>query len=98
MKEKMIRLEDLNLSLEDFEQYCESMYEGFDILQKNIIAFFRYRDISEPVKMYLLQEMFDFFYIEEDYDKCEEINKWLSNLYVQKWIRSEIYKSEKNPF
>lgn len=94
---EMIRLEDLNLSLEDFEQYCESMYEGYEVLQKNTIAFFRYREISDQLKMHLLQEMFDFFYLEEDYDRCEEINKWLSSLYLQAWIRSTIYKGQKNP-
>jgi hypothetical protein len=97
MKDKeMIRLEDLNLNLEDFEAYCESMYEGYEILQKNTIQFFRYREISDAVKMHLLQEMFDFFYLEGDYDRCEEINRWLSSLYSQKWIRSTIYKEEKN--
>jgi hypothetical protein len=97
-KKHMIKLEDLNLNIEDFEQYCESMYDGFEIIQKNIIAFMKYRDISDGIKMHLLQEMFDFFYLEEDYDRCGEINKWLSSIYVQKWVKSSIYKEEKNKF
>jgi hypothetical protein len=90
MKINLLNTDDLNI--EDFEAYCENMYDGFDIIQKNHYSFVKYRGIDETLKMHLLQEMFDFFYLEEDYDRCGELNKWMSLVYTQEWIRSWIYK------
>lgn len=90
MKINLLNIDDLNI--EDFEAYCENMYEGFEIIQKNHFSFIKYRGIDENLKMHLLQEMFDFFYLEEDFDRCDELNKWMSIIYTQEWIRSWIYK------
>ena len=92
MRNNLIHIDDL--SIEDFEAYCESMYDGFEVIQKNHFAFIKYRGIDENMKMHLLQEMFDFFYLEEDFDRCEELNKWMSLIYTQEWIRSWIYNKQ----
>lgn len=90
MRNKILELDDL--TIEDFELYCEHMYEGFEIIQSNITSFLKYRDLDDDIKIYLLQEMHEFFYLEDDYLKCEFLNSLLSNLYRQKWVRSWIYK------
>jgi hypothetical protein len=81
-----------DLTVEDFETYCLYMQESFEIIQKNKIAFFKERSIEDHLKLYLLQELFDFFFLEDEIEKCEEINEWLNCMQMQKWIRSGIYK------
>lgn len=90
MRNKILELDDL--TIEDFELYCEHMYDGFEIIQSNTASFLKYRDLDEEIKIYLLQEMHEFFYLEDDHMKCEFLNSLLSNLYRQKWVRSWIYK------
>jgi hypothetical protein len=93
MKQRIItNIEESDLTVEDFETYCIYMQESFEIIQENKIAFFKERSLEDHLKLYLLQELFDFFFLEDDIEKCEEINAWLNCMQMQKWIRSGIYR------
>jgi hypothetical protein len=58
-----------------FEEYCEFMYENFKIILKNKFEFISDTYFSASFKCERIQELLDFFLLEEEYEKCSELIK-----------------------
>lgn len=66
-----------------FEEYRDSMYENYSVLFKNKLGFITYKGFSTTFKCERLQELLDFFLLEEEYEKCKEIEKIKQAIDVQ---------------
>ena len=80
---------------EGFEEYRDSMYMNFDVISDNTFEFMRDDCISPKYKLKRIQEMLDFFLLEEQYDKCEKLMYIKAALEVN-YIISEVYTRESN--
>jgi hypothetical protein len=78
-----------------FEEYRDSMYLNFDVISQNTFEFMRDDYFSPKYKLSRVQEMLDFFLLEDRYDKCEKLMYIKAALEVD-YIISEVYNREKN--
>jgi hypothetical protein len=66
-----------------FEEYRDLMYKGYRVLTENKLGFITDKYFTPFFKEERLQEMLDFFLLEEEYAKCQEINKIKQAIDVQ---------------
>jgi hypothetical protein len=62
-----------DLDQESIQEYRDFMNENFEIIKRNKSYFLRDRSFSTSFKLDRLEELLDFFIVEEDYDKCKEL-------------------------
>jgi hypothetical protein len=62
-----------DLDQESIQEYRDFMNENFEIIRRNKSYFLRDGSFSTSFKLDRLEELLDFFIVEEDYDKCKEL-------------------------
>jgi hypothetical protein len=62
-----------DLDQESIQEYRDFMNENFEIIKRNKSYFLRDGSFSTSFKLDRLEELLDFFIVEEDYDKCKEL-------------------------
>ena len=62
-----------DLDQESIQEYRDFMNENFEIIKRNKSYFLRDTSFSTAFKLDRLEELLDFFIVEEDYDKCKEL-------------------------
>lgn len=62
-----------DLDQESIQEYRDFMNENFEIIKRNKSYFLRDRSFSTSFKLDRLEELLDFFIVEEDYDKCKQL-------------------------
>ena len=60
---------------EGFEEYRAFMYENCEIILRNKFEFIADNYISASFKSERVQELLDFFLLEEEYEKCSDLIK-----------------------
>ena len=64
-----------NMDLEEIEIYRSVLEKEYSIIFENLETFIKYDKISDLQKVSKLQEIFDFFMLEDkDYSELEKIN------------------------
>jgi hypothetical protein len=58
---------------ESIKEYRNFMTENFDLIQRNKSYFLRESKISTVFKLERIEELLDFFVVEEDFEKCSEL-------------------------
>jgi hypothetical protein len=66
-----------------FEEYRDFMYKNYCVLTENKLGFITDKCFTPSFKEERLQEMLDFFLLEDEYAKCQEINKIKQAIDVQ---------------
>jgi hypothetical protein len=62
-----------DLDQESIQEYRNFMNENFEIIKRNKPYFLRDSSFSTSFKLDRLEELLDFFVVEEDFDKCKEL-------------------------
>jgi hypothetical protein len=62
-----------DLDQESIQEYRDFMNENFEIIKRNKSYFLRDTSFSTSFKLDRLEELLDFFIVEEDFDKCKEL-------------------------
>lgn len=62
-----------DLDQESIQEYRDFMNENFEIIKRNKPYFLRDSSFSTSFKLDRLEELLDFFVVEEDFDKCKEL-------------------------
>lgn len=62
-----------DLDQESIQEYRDFMNENFEIIKRNKPYFLRDDSFSTSFKLDRLEELLDFFVVEEDFDKCKEL-------------------------
>jgi hypothetical protein len=62
-----------DLDQESIQEYRDFMNENFEIIKRNKSYFLRDTSFSTSFKLDRLEELLDFFIVEEDYDKCKQL-------------------------
>jgi hypothetical protein len=77
MRNKKIERQEIldEIDEEGFEEYCMFMYENCEIILKNKFEFIADSHFSPSFKCERIQELLDFFLLEEQYEKCSELHK-----------------------
>jgi len=60
---------------EGFEEYRACMYENCEIILRNKFEFIADNYFSASFKSERVQELLDFFLLEEEYEKCSDLIK-----------------------
>ena len=84
--------------IDEFQEYRDFMYEDFSMIQKHKVNFIRDLHFSPKYRLGRVQELLDFFVIEEDYEKCEiliglrntlEVQMFFVDLYGEKELENK---------
>ena len=77
MRNKRIERQEIldEIDEEGFQEYCTFMYENCQIILKNKFEFISDSYFSAAFKCERIQELLDFFLLEEQYEKCSELHK-----------------------
>jgi hypothetical protein len=75
---------------EGFEEYRDFMYENYDILLKNKISFIKDNWFSPDFKCERLQELLDFFLLEEEFEKCQKLESIKQALEIQQFLEETL--------
>lgn len=62
-----------DLDQESIQEYRDFINENFEIIKRNKPYFLRDSSFSTSFKLDRLEELLDFFVVEEDFDKCKEL-------------------------
>jgi hypothetical protein len=62
-----------DLDQESIQEYRDFMNENFEIIRRNKSYFLRDTTFSTHFKLDRLEELIDFFVVEEDFDKCKDL-------------------------
>jgi hypothetical protein len=62
-----------DLDQESIQEYRDFMNDNFEIIKRNRSYFLRDKSFSTSFKLERLEELLDFFIVEEDFDKCKEL-------------------------
>lgn len=66
--------EFLDIDPESIREYRQFMVENFELIKRNRTYFLRESKISTSFKLERIDELLDFFLIEEDFEKCQELS------------------------
>lgn len=66
--------EFLDIDPESIIEYRQFMIENFELIQRNRTYFLRENKISTSFKLERIDELLDFFLVEEDFEKCQELS------------------------
>lgn len=78
---------------EGFEEYCQFMYENCDMILQNRVEFLRDNYFTAAFKLERIKELIDFFELEEQYEKCKNLESLKDALEI-KHLFSEIYEKQ----
>jgi hypothetical protein len=70
-------------SIDEFQEYRDFMMKDFSMIEKHKVNFIKDLYFSPKYKLERVQELIDFFIIEEDYEKCEILIGLRNTLEVQ---------------
>lgn len=71
---------------EGFEEYRDFMYENYEVLIHNKITFIKDTWFSADFKCERIQELLDFFLLEEEYQKCQKLESIKQALEIQQFL------------
>lgn len=74
-----------------FEDYRDFMYQSFSVISSGYKEFIKDTDFSTKFKLERVQEMLDFFILEDEYSKCEELMNIRAALEVR-YMAGELYQ------
>jgi hypothetical protein len=63
-----------DLSPESIREYREFMMDTFGLIQRNKAYFLRETKFPTHFKLERIDELLDFFVVEEDFEKCSELS------------------------
>jgi hypothetical protein len=63
-----------DISPEKIREYRSFMMDTFSLIQRNKAYFLRETKFPTPFKLERIDELLDFFVIEEDFEKCSELS------------------------
>jgi hypothetical protein len=66
--------EFLDIDPESIIEYRQFMVENFELIQRNKTYLLRENKISTSFKLERIDELLDFFLVEEDFEKCQELS------------------------
>jgi len=66
---------DDEIDPDGFAEYRDLMYNNYNILIQNKVEFIKDKWFTPSFKNQRLEELLDFFLLEEEYEKCNEIGK-----------------------
>jgi len=66
--------ESFDLSPESIREYREFMMDTFSLIQRNKAYFLRETKFPTHFKLERIDELLDFFVVEEDFEKCSELS------------------------
>lgn len=66
--------EFLDIDPERIQEYRQFMMENFELIKRNKTYFLRESKFSTSFKLERIEELLDFFVIEEDFEKCQELS------------------------
>jgi uncharacterized protein with PIN domain len=74
---------------ESIKEYRIFMTENFDLIQRNKSYFLRGSKISTSFKLERIDELLDFFIVEEDFERCSELQSIKELLEIKLIIDNE---------
>lgn len=75
--------EFLDIDPETIGEYRDMMEKGFNLLMENKSYFLRENAFPVFLKIQKVDEMMDFFIVEEDFEKCQELQKVKDSLEIK---------------
>jgi hypothetical protein len=81
--------EFFDIDPESIKEYREFMVENFNLIRRNKYYFLREGNISTAFKLERIDELLDFFVIEEDFEKCSELQSIKELLEIKLIINHE---------
>jgi hypothetical protein len=71
---------------EGFEEYRDFMYDNYNVLMENKIFFIKDKWFSPDFKCERIQELLDFFLLEEEHDRCKKLESIKQALEIQQFL------------
>jgi len=65
--------EFFDIDPDTIKEYREFMIENFNVIQRNKSYFLRETKFSTAFKLDRIEDLLDFFVIDEDFEKCSEL-------------------------
>jgi len=81
--------EFFDIDPESIKEYREFMIENFNLIRRNKSYFLREGKISTSFKLERVDELLDFFVIDEDFEKCSELQSIKELLEIKLIINHE---------
>ena len=81
--------EFFDIDPESIKEYREFMVENFNLIRRNKSYFLREGKISTAFKLERVDELLDFFVIDEDFEKCLELQSIKELLEIKLIINHE---------
>jgi hypothetical protein len=81
--------EFFDIDPESIKEYREFMIENFNLIRRNKSYFLREGKISTAFKLERVDELLDFFVIDEDFEKCSELQSIKELLEIKLIINHE---------
>ena len=78
---------------EGFEEYRQFMYENCEMIQKHRVDFLKDPYFSPAFKLERVKELVDFFELEEEFEKCADLQTLKDALEI-KHLLFEIYEKQ----
>jgi hypothetical protein len=63
-----------DLTPESIKEYRNFMEQTFDVIIRNKLTFLRDSSFSTPFKIERVDELLDFFVVDEDFERCSELS------------------------
>ena len=63
-----------DLTPESIKEYRNFMEQAFDVIRRNKSTFLRDPSFSTPFKIERVDELLDFFVVDEDFERCSELS------------------------
>jgi hypothetical protein len=63
-----------DLTPESIKEYRNFMEQTFDVIVRNKSTFLRDSSFSTPFKIERVDELLDFFVVDEDFERCSELS------------------------
>jgi hypothetical protein len=78
-----------DLSPESIREYRNFMEQTFDVIIRNRIQFLRDSSFSTAFKIERVEELLDFFMVDEDFERCSELSSIKELLEMKLIINNE---------
>ncbi len=78
-----------DLSPESIREYRNFMEQTFDVILRNRTQFLRDSSFSTPFKIDRVDELLDFFMVDEDFERCAELSSIKELLEMKLIINNE---------
>jgi hypothetical protein len=78
-----------DLTPESIKEYRNFMEQTFDVIVRNKSTFLRDSSFSTPFKIERVDELLDFFVVDEDFERCSELSSIKELLEMKLIINNE---------